>query len=243
MRRFVSSLPRVLANVSWELRIRIEWLRAGAKFRLEIRDGLVEVARVDRSEHSAQRLGAKTFGGDRPDESCVRSVHGLEAMVVVNPGREEPAHPVPSLRRLEDPHPKRRTNTARKAEPPAGGVRKRSRRVEHDPFDVPRPRRPPLNLRQVIPRALKRNLDRELATDKLDHSAIMPHSSTADYTTPTHPSVRKCTQSRPTRSAFLKEWGRVKGVRAGRSFSLSLRGRARSMVVVVWGCVDAPGLG
>ena len=36
------------------------------------------------------------------------------------------------------------------------------------------------------------------------------------------------------RSAFLKEWGRVKGVGAGRSVSLLFRGRAWSSVVVMW---------
>src|SRR5436189_3442760 len=116
-----------------------------AELRLEVRDRLVEIARVDRSEYSTQRGGARPNGSDGPDEARLFGVHGLEAMVVVNPDCEEAAHPLPSARRVVDLHPKRRANTAGEAKGARRSLREQPRRFERDPLDVLRPRRPILD--------------------------------------------------------------------------------------------------
>ena len=72
-------------------------------------------------------------------------------MVVVDLGREEAAHPLPSPRRVEDLHPKRRTRAAGKAECAGGCLREQAGRFQRDPLDVLRPRRPILDLGEVMP--------------------------------------------------------------------------------------------
>src|SRR5437016_4416836 len=93
-------------------------LSAWAQLGLKVRDRLIEIAGVDRAEHTTERRRTGACGDDGPHQPGLIFVHGFEPMVVMHVDGEESAHPLPSRRRVIYLHPERgRTPPTSRNEP------------------------------------------------------------------------------------------------------------------------------